>query len=182
MCRERSFALGLLLVTVLSSAMPAQGVPVAGTSQFYRLQAAVAGKRVVVIHADGRQEEIGEAWLNADGVLRKVSDSLGVQIGLLNTIKVRESATGKGAAIGALIGGLSFLTMGVALASDDFFEVGTGEVALMTLVGIGGGGLTGALIGAPFSYWKTVYRAPATVRPTVGFGDRGVRLGARVSF
>lgn len=180
---ERSFCRALFLLGVLPSPVPAQGVPVAGTPEFHRLQAAVAGKRVVVVHADWRQEEIVGARLEQDGVLRRSADSTEVPIGALSAIQVRTSSAGRVARFGGIVGGLAFLAGGIAASQDDgFIQVGTGQVVLLTLVGVGGGALTGALLGAPFSYWKTVYRAPVTVRPTVGFGDRGVRLGARVSF
>jgi hypothetical protein len=164
--------------------VPAQAVPVADTPEFHRLQVAVAGKRVRVVHADWRQEEIVGARLEQDGVLRRSADSTGVPIEALSTIQVRTSSAGHVARIGGVIGGLVFLAGGIAASQDEsgLVTVGTGTVALMTAAGVVGGALTGALLGAPFSRWKTVYRAPGTVRPTVAFGDRGVRLGASVSF
>lgn len=179
-----SFCCGLLFVGALPSAIPAQGVPVAGTPQFHRLQMAVAEKRAMAIYADGRREEVRGARLDPDGVLRPAADSTGVLISALTAIKVRQSAAFRGARIGAIIGGLSFLAGGVAAAQEegDYFSVGTGEVAVITLIGLGGGALTGALLGAPFNYWKTVYRAPAKAEPVVVLGGRGIRLGAGVSF
>jgi hypothetical protein len=164
--------------------MPAQGVPVAGTPQFQRLQVAVAGNRAMVVHADGRQEEIVGARLEPGGVLRGAADSTGVPIGALAAIKVRKSSAGRVALIGGVVGGLAFLAGGIAASQDEsgWFTVGTGQVALITLIGAGGGALTGALLGSPFRYWKTVYRAPVAVLPALGFRDGGVRLGAKVSF
>jgi hypothetical protein len=182
MCWPRSFYCGLVFVGVLPGSMPAQGVPAPGTRQFYQLQEAVAGKRALVIHANGRQEELAGAWLDPDGMIRRAADSAGVPLGALTAIKVRESGAARGLRIGALDGGLSFLPIGVSMAQDDFFDAGGGEVAMITLVGLGGGALTGALLGAPFHYWKTVYRGPGTVQPVVGFREGAMRLGARVSF
>ena len=180
---DRTFCWGLFLLGVLPSPVPAQAVPVAGTPEFHRLQTAVAGKRVMVVHADWRQEEIVGARLEQDGVLRRSADSTGVPIDALSAIQVRVSSAGHVARIGGVIGGLVFLAGGIAASQEDgFMEMGTGAVVLTTAVGVGAGALTGALLGAPFSRWKTVYRAPVTVLPTVGFRDRDVRLGARVSF
>jgi hypothetical protein len=171
-----------MLASVLPTVAAAQGPPVAGTHEFTHLQAAVAGKRTLVLHADGRQEEFARAWLDPDGILRRAADSTGVPLGALASIKVRQSSAVRGARIGAIVGGLSFLAIGISMAQDDFFDAGTGDVAVITLVGLGGGALTGALLGAPFNHWETVYRAPSALHPTLGFRDGRFRLGAGVSF
>lgn len=136
----------------------------------------------MAVHNDGQQEELRGVALYRSGDLRHPNDSAGLPLGSLNAIKVRTSAAGRGARIGAFVGGLSFMAMGISLAQDDFFQVPAGAVVLGTVVGMTGGAVTGALLGAPFTYWKTVYRAPAKVEPVVSRGDGGMRLGVRVSF
>jgi hypothetical protein len=54
---------------------------------------------------------------------------------------------GTGAAVGAIVLGTAALAMGAALASDDFFDVGGGEIAAGGMAGAMGGAMIGALIG-----------------------------------
>lgn len=177
-----SFCCSAMLASVLPTVVTAQGPPVAGTHGFTHLQAAVAGRRVLAVHSDGRQEELSGVALYRTGELRHPNDSSGLPINSLQAIKVRKSGAGRGARIGAVVGGLSFLALGVAMAQDDLLQASGGAAVMITVIGMSGGAVTGALLGAPFSYWKTVYRAPSAVRPTLGFRDGGFRLGAQVSF
>lgn len=91
-------------------------------------------------------------------------DGLGNPIPLaeVDRIQIRKSNTKKGAIIGGLVGAGLGLAMGVALASDDFFDVGGGEVALVTILQGAGGALSGAFFGGLTKSWKTVYRRPET--------------------
>ena len=54
---------------------------------------------------------------------------------------------GKGAKIGAGVGGLAMLGIGIALASSEYFDTGGGQVVGATMAGALAGGLVGSLVG-----------------------------------
>ncbi len=93
----------------------------------------------------------------------------------------RHSNSGKGAMIGLGIGGALGLALGISLTGDDFFDVGAGDVALISLqMGAMGAGI-GALIGmaSKSERWETVppHAWRIQVAPDPG---GGVALGVRV--
>ncbi len=84
----------------------------------------------------------------------------------VDRIQVRGSAAGKGALVGAAIGAVGGIVAGVALANwcgplgGDCTPNYGAVVPIVAVVSTAGGALLGAIVGAPFKRWKTVYRTP----------------------
>jgi hypothetical protein len=110
-----------------------------------------------------------ESWVSGDVVRQEGSilelDVSGVTMTLdldqVEEIQRREKVgnkAGTGAGVGAAVVGISGLVLGAALASDDFFDVGSGAILGLTLLGAAGGALVGALIGVaiPSNGWVGV--------------------------
>jgi hypothetical protein len=74
-------------------------------------------------------------------------------------IQVRKTAAGKGALIGLLVGGTTLAAVDRAGSPPRWDH---NETLLFGFLGGGVGALLGAVIGAPFRSWKTVYPAPAS--------------------
>jgi len=108
-----------------------------------------------------------EAWLTGELVhgdaagltLLAQGDSLRFEFDDLRDYQVRVGGgthAGGGAAVGAIILGTAALGLGTAMASDDFFDVDSGDILAGTLVGAAAGALVGSLIGSfiPSHDWE----------------------------
>jgi hypothetical protein len=110
-----------------------------------------------------------ETWVSGD-VIRQDGGTLTLDVSgtsmildldQVDVIQRREKVgnkAGTGAGVGAAVVGISGLALGAALASDDFFDVGSGAILGLTLLGAAGGALVGALIGVaiPSNGWVGV--------------------------
>jgi hypothetical protein len=87
-----------------------------------------------------------------------------------------------GAKIGAGLGFAAGIAMGVGLASDDFLQIGTGEVLALGGVSALFGAMIGALVGLAVErpVWAPIQSAPVQVR--AAFEPRRAGLTFRVSF
>lgn len=98
-----------------------------------------------------------------------------ISLARVATLQVRRSAWARGAVLGAVIGGAGGLVVGVS--------AGPGvDIVGFTMYSAAGNAVWGALIGAPFKRWVTVYRADddrgrVRVTPLVGRG-----VGVSVTF
>lgn len=77
----------------------------------------------------------------------------------VDRIQVRKTAAGKGALIGLLVGGATLAAVDRAGSPPRWDH---NETLLFGFLGGGMGAVVGALIGAPFRSWSTVYPAPAS--------------------
>jgi hypothetical protein len=74
-------------------------------------------------------------------------------------VQVRKSAVWKGALIGALVGGAALAAVNRAGSPPTWDH---SETLFFGLLGGLGGSLLGAVAGAPFKEWGTVYQTPAS--------------------
>jgi hypothetical protein len=114
--------------------------------------------------------------LGIEGIDEASGYSLIFSLGDVHQVWRRGSSVGTGAAIGAGIGALAGVAAAVAAAHfcmwGDCPRPTSGEALGAVAIGALGGavvfGGVGALLGAPFRKWKTVYKADQrTVRPFV---------------
>jgi len=125
-----------------------------------------SGSRVRITMAKpSKQRHLGTlVSLDQDSV--RFLDSSGVNavpvtsVGRLELSRGRRSNAGKGAIIGGVTAGALGLILGLAASTEDdaFVEIGTGEIAAVTVIlGAGGAGI-GALIGATSKseHWEPV--------------------------
>ena len=90
---------------------------------------------------------------------RRVAVASPLALAAIDRIDVRAGThAGRGALIGGVIGAAFGLAVGIAMSQDEFFQLGTGEVAAVTLVFGAGGAGVGALIGAFVPRWRLAYR------------------------
>ncbi len=153
--------------------------------QLSELQDRVSGRQQVRISTStDRCEVFHDPTLASPGTLHFAQpsgwrDSL--SLSKISEIHARGSAAGTGAIVGAAFGGLLGLVGGIALAADSWLGVGPAGVLAVTALGAAMGTLPGALIGAAFRKWKTVYRAePRRVAFAVVPDSRG-RLAVAAS-
>ena len=142
---------GAPLPAQTSAAVAAARLPVGAT-----VRAAVAGARVT-----GRVQSTGP-----DTLVLALRDGAAAPLALagVDTIWRRAGrATGRGAAIGAVVGGVALAGFAALSTPGDCAQgvewcVGTGEAALVGgAVGIAVGALLGAGIGSRKSTWRRVY-------------------------
>ena len=156
----------------------------AGLSQ---LQDRVSGRREIRVRtAAGDYDVLSHPTLASQGVLRFSPEDSGtdsLSLSDISEIQVRGNAACTGAIVGAAIFGGIFLTGGIAMTSDPWFDAGPKEVLALTLTGAALGALPGALIGAAVGKWKTVYRSEPRVRVAVAPDPQGgVGVAAIVRF
>jgi hypothetical protein len=85
---------------------------------------------------------------------------------------------GTGVLVGAVVGGGAGLGLGVALASDEFFQAGSGTVVATTVIGAVAGCLLGGIIGSLVrtEHWE---RMPP---PSVSIGPIGTKAEFTMAF
>src|SRR5438876_5724139 len=99
--------------------------------------------------------------MTSDSLLAEAT--MGPRVGLSDVarIQVRGGASGTGALVGAGVGFAGGLAAGLGLSaslcSDGGCSNEAGGAAVITLGSTAAGALIGALLGAPFQKWHTVY-------------------------
>lgn len=91
--------------------------------------------------------------------------------------KGRHRNAGKGAAIGAIVVGTAGLALGIAIAQDDFFDVGGEAVFGAVALGAGAGALVGAMLGSLST--SEEWTEPRAWQPVVQLGSLSGRSGAQ---
>ena len=137
-------------------------------SAFARLQARVGSQDSVRVQGAFGELIIRQPRLTTDSLLpgraTPGTNQDRLALGDVRKIQARGSASGTGALIGAGIGFVGGLAAGLgaaaSLCSDGGCSNEAGGVTVITLGSTAAGALIGALIGAPFKKWHTVYRAP----------------------
>ena len=134
---------------------------------FATLQARLASQDSVRVRGVFGEVIIRRPTLTTDSLLPGAdrSGTSGPRLGLgdVTSMQVRGGASGTGALVGAGVGFAGGLAAGVGLAASLCSGGGCsnegGGVAVVALGSTAAGALIGALSGAPFKKWHTVYRA-----------------------
>jgi hypothetical protein len=134
---------------------------------FTKLQARVTSRDSVRVRGVFGTFVIRRPMLASDSLLPATDNSgtPGPRVGLRDvaSIQVRGGAAGTGALVGAGVGFAGGLAAGLGLAATFCSDGGCsnegGGIAVITLGSTAAGALIGALIGAPFKKWHTIYRA-----------------------
>ena len=162
----------LLLATALLAppAMLAQVPPMRNalgldSLTFTELQAVLGSQGSVRVRGTFGQVVIRTPTLTTDSLLAATDNAgmPGPRLGLsdVTRIQVRGGASGTGALVGAGVGFAGGLAAGLGLSaslcSDGGCSNEAGGAAVITLGSTAAGALIGALLGAPFQKWHTVY-------------------------
>lgn len=134
---------------------------------FTQLAAQLASRDSVRVRGTFGEVVLRRPTLTTDSLLAApdTSGPRAPRLGLrdVTRIQVRGGASGTGAKVGAgvgLVGGLAFAVgLSASLCSDGGCSNEGGATAVIAVGSAGAGALLGALIGAPFKNWHTVYRA-----------------------
>jgi len=132
---------------------------------FTELQAVVGSQDSVRVRGTFGQVVIRTPTLTTDSLLAATDNAgmPGPRLGLsdVTRIQVRGGASGTGALVGAGVGFAGGLAAGLGLSaslcSDGGCSNEAGGAAVITLGSTAAGALIGALLGAPFQKWHTVY-------------------------
>lgn len=130
------------------------------------------GKRqAVVVTGDGRQK-VRNPKVTTDGLLQDVGGpTVFIPWTAVERIEVKRSNAGSGALIGAALGGVGGLALGVSATKEcspstgyldldlEFCGASAGDVLALTMIGVGLGALLGVCIGALTPSWKPVYES-----------------------
>jgi len=116
-------------------------------------------------------------------VLRFAQSPQGVPISSIDSLWLRRRGTARGAIIGGIVvGGASFAlgalvctVVGEGTGCNDW-----GAVVVFSVAGAGVGALLGAGVGSLFPRWQRV--DPQRVTLSLGAGNGGLRVGARIRF
>jgi hypothetical protein len=162
-----------------------------------RLSPRVGGARRVRVITRGVPVEVAGSAIGANGVRTPSGDSL-LPWSDISRLQVRRSAFTKGLKIGAIVGGVGGLAVGLSSLRqcegwfDMFCGADAGDVAGITIVSTIVYGLLGGLIAAPFGTWGTVYQArpaaPPPAAPLVAAvrrdwcGTSTILVGVRLRF
>ena len=122
----------------------------------------VSGQRIRVRAADGfRIEGVFSGFEGQDVLLSttRVGQAQRVAVDQLQALWVRKRATGKGALIGAFTGGIFGIGAGLYVKEYVLYRAGVtaGDLAVVTVVGVGLGAAAGALIAYWVQGWSPVW-------------------------
>ncbi len=143
-----------------------------------------AGQTVRVRLADGQRFEARLVSVDSSPlVLRFAQSPQGVPISSIDSLWLRRRGTARGAIIGGIVvGGASFAlgalvctVVGEGTGCNDW-----GAVVVFSVAGAGVGALLGAGVGSLFPRWQRV--DPQRVTLSLGAGNGGLRVGARIRF
>lgn len=181
-----SHAVGAITLLLLASTTP---LLAQGAEREAALERRVNGAGKIRVSVAGERRELLRPILRGGLVSFDVKAGVSrdsIPLARIGTIEARRSAWTTGALIGGGILGSLGLTVGVAATGQcsGGFDVvcGAGPLDVLgaTLVGAGTGALIGAVIGAPFRRWTTVYRADDHRAPRVtAVVGRGLGVSVR---
>ena len=159
--RVRLFALGLALTVALAGVTPAaaQGTPTTGN--WAAVQALTAGERVVVKTTDdGRKTGRFDSADDLQLVITRGGRRVAYARDRVRLVQInRGTSRGKGALLGAAIGGGGGLAIGAGVYDSADGEFIGAIIPVIAVIGAGIGAGLGALIGKG-SKNVTVYEAP----------------------
>lgn len=153
-----AFALVLWTLTALPGASQAQDLAGADGPRHFRFQS-LKDSQWVRVASPGLGRHQGQILESSptELVLSSPSQPLRLPATTIDTLWTRGRSVKTGAIAGALIGGALGVGLGV-LCGEQMSDCNTGEaVALFGGVGLGGGGLVGALLGLAVPGWHRTY-------------------------
>ena len=159
--RARIFALGLALTVALAGIAPAAAQDASGAGTWAAVQALTAGEKVVVRTKDGeRKTGRFDSATDLQLVITRDGRKVAYARDQIRLVQInRGTSRGKGALVGAAIGGGGGLGIGIGVyeaAEGDF--VGA-VIPVLAVIGAGVGAGLGALIGKGHKN-VTIYEAP----------------------
>lgn len=159
--RARMFALGLALTVALAGIVPAAAQDASGVGTWAAVQALTAGEKVVVKTKDGaRKTGRFDSATDLQLVIMRDGRQVAYARDQVRLVQInRGTSRGKGALVGAAIGGGGGLAIGTGVYESAEGEFIGAVIPVIAVIGAGIGAGLGALIGKGNKN-VTVYEAP----------------------